>query len=99
MEEEKAYGIIGQMRAVAGKRNELIAILAEGTKDMPGNMAYVISEDQSDENAIWITEFWESQDAHAASLQLPSVQAAIAKGRSRIEGFGQRFEVTPVAGI
>ena len=99
MDEMQAYGIIGQMKVAAGKRDELIAILAAGTRDMPGNISYTISKDQSDENAIWITEYWESKEAHAASLQLESVQAAIGKGRPMIEGFGHRFEVTPVAGI
>ena len=66
---------------------------------MPGNISYTISHDDSDENAIWITEYWESKEAHAASLQLESVQAAIAKGRPMIEGFGHRFEVTPVVGV
>ena len=98
MEEVLAYGIIGQIKVVANKRDELIGILAAGTRDMPGNISYTISKDQSDENAIWITEYWESKDAHAASLQLDSVQAAIGKGRPMIEGFGHRFEVQPVAG-
>lgn len=98
VEEVSPYGIIGQMKVAAGKRDELIAILAAGTRDMPGNISYIVSKDQSDENAIWITEYWESKEAHAASLQLESVQAAIGKGRPMIEGFGHRFEVTPVAG-
>lgn len=99
MEEVLPYGIIGQMKVTAGQREALIAILAEGTRNMPGNIRYTISKDQSDENAIWITEYWESREAHAASLQLESVQAAIGKGRALIEGFGHRFEVTPVAGV
>lgn len=96
---DSVYGIIGQMLVQPGKRDELIAILSEGTKDMPGNLAYVISRDLADENAIWISEYWTSKEAHAASLQLESVQAAIAKGRPLIAGFGHRFEVSPVAGI
>ena len=99
VEELVPYGIIGQMKVAEGKRDELIAILAEGTRGMPGNLSYTISKDDSDENAIWITEYWTSKEAHAASLQLESVQAAIGKGRAMIEGFGHRFEVTPVAGV
>lgn len=96
---ETAYGIIGQMKIAEGKRDELISILAEGTRDMPGNLSYAISKDISDENAIWITEYWQNKEAHAASLQLESVQEAIGKGRPMIEGFGHRFEVAPVVGI
>jgi len=92
------YGIIGKMIASAGKRDELIAILLNGTKDMPGCHQYVIAQDKEDENALWITEVWESQDAHAQSLSLPSVQEAIAAGKPMIEGFGERFETVPVGG-
>ena len=98
MEEVFPYGIIAQINVKAGKRDALIEILANGTRKMPGNISYVISEDQADGNAIWITEYWLSKEDHTASLQLPAVQEAIGKGREFIEGFGHRFEVTPKAG-
>ena len=41
---------------------------------------------------------WDSQHSHQASLALPAVQAAIAKARPLIAGFGERFETRPVAG-
>lgn len=93
------YGLIGQMTATPGDRAALIAILERGTRDMPGNIAYVIAEDRADENALWITEIWDSQESHAASLELPGVQQAIAEGRPMIAGMGHRFETTPVAGV
>lgn len=97
IETDKLYGVIGQMRATPGQREALIAILLEGTGDMPGNLAYTIFRDLGDADAIWITEVWTSAEAHKASLSLPSVQAAIAKGRPIIAGFGARAEVEPVA--
>ena len=96
--ETEMYGIIGKMIAVENGRDELIGILLEGTKDMPGCLSYVISEDRADANALWITEVWESQAQHEASLTLESVQQAIAAGRPLIAGFGERFETTPVGG-
>lgn len=92
------YGLIGQLKAAAGKRDELIAILLEGTRDMPGNLSYVVSKDAADGDSIWITEVWEDQESHAASLSLPSVQQALAAGKPLIEGFGHRFETIPVGG-
>ena len=50
------YGLIGQMIAVSGKKDSLITILLAGTKDMPGCLSYVISEDSENEDALWITE-------------------------------------------
>jgi quinol monooxygenase YgiN len=93
------YGLIGQMLAQPGKRDELVAILAEGTGEMPGCRSYVIALDPTNADAIWITEVWDSKDFHADSLKLPAVQAAIAIGRPLIAGFGHRFETTPIAGV
>jgi len=92
------YGIIGKMIAADGKRQELIDILLAGTANMPGCKSYIVSKDASDESAIWITEFWESKESHAASLTLDSVKDAIERGRPLIAGFGERFEVEPVGG-
>lgn len=97
-DETEMYGIIGKMIAVENGRDELIGILLEGTRDMPGCLSYVISKDQADENGLWITEVWESQAQHEASLSLESVQQAIAAGRPLIAGFGERFETTPIGG-
>ena len=96
-EADPQYGLLGQMMAQPGKRAELVVILSEGTGEMPGNIAYLIGEDSANPDAIWIVELWESKEAHAASLKLPAVQAAIAKGRPLIAGFGTRAEFTPVA--
>ena len=65
---------------------------------MPGCLSYVVSRDVEDGDALWVSEVWESKQAHEASLSLPSVQEAIAKGRPMIAGFGERFETEPVGG-
>jgi quinol monooxygenase YgiN len=93
------YGLIGEMKVVPGKRAEFINILSEGTKGMPGCLSYVIAEDLTNPDSIWVTEVWTDNAHHAASLSLPSVQSAIAKGRPMIAGFGHRFETLPKAGV
>lgn len=90
------YGLIGQMIATPGHRAELAAILLAGTKDMPGCRSYVVAEDLTNPDALWITEVWDSKELHGASLQLPGVQAAIARGRPLIAGFGSRTETRPL---
>lgn len=92
------YGLIGKITAVSEKRDELAAILLEGTKGMPGCLSYVVAKDPSDPDGIWVTEVWKDQESHQASLSLPSVQAAIAKGRSLIAGFSNRVETVPLGG-
>ena len=92
------YGLIGKMRSVAGKRAELAAILLQGTGSMPGCRAYIVAEDAQEADAIWITEVWDDQAAHAASLKLPSVRDAIARGRPLIAGFDSQVELKPLGG-
>jgi quinol monooxygenase YgiN len=90
------YGLIGKMTAVAGQRDTLAAILLDGTHAMPGCLSYVIARDPADDDALWITEVWDTQASHKASLSLPAVQAAIAKGRPLIAGFSNRVETVPI---
>lgn len=93
------YGLIGKITTTPGQRDALVAILVEGTAKMPGCLSYVVSLDTSDPDGLWVTEVWDNQDSHRASLQLPAVQAAIAKGRPLIAGFSTRVETTPIGGV
>jgi len=92
------YGLIGKIVCTSGQRDTLAAILAHGTVDMPGCLSYIIANDAQDTDALWVTEVWNNPESHRASLALPAVQAAIARGRPLIAGFGERFETHPVAG-
>lgn len=97
------FGLIGRMHAQPGRRDELIAILLEGTYGAPGGMpgclSYVIARDPADADAIWITEVWTDEASHKASLSLPSVQAAIGRGRPLIAGFDSQTRTEPAGGI
>lgn len=93
------YGLMGRMIAQPGQRDALIAILLEGTGAMPGCLSYIVAKDAKDANAIWVTEVWDSKDSHAASLKLPAVQAAIAKGKPLITGFDSYSETEPMGGV
>jgi quinol monooxygenase YgiN len=92
------YGLIGKLSATAGNRDALSSILLGGTGAMPGCLSYIIANDPSDPDALWITEVWDSQESHRASLKLPSVQEAIARGRPLIAGFSNRVETEPLGG-
>jgi quinol monooxygenase YgiN len=96
--EDGMYGLIGKIEAVEGGRDELVAILVEGVAGMQGCLSYVVARDPNDANGIWVTEVWDSEESHRASLGLPSVQAAISKGRPLIAGFAQQTVTDPVGG-
>ena len=92
------YGLIGKFTAVEGQRDELIAILLDSVAAMPGCLSYVVAEDTTDPNGIWISEVWDRKESHAASLTLPEVRAAIAKGKPLIAAFGDHVITRPVGG-
>lgn len=92
------YGLIVKLTAADGRRDELIALLAASTCDMPGCFSYVISRDAANADVLWVTEVWESQAAHDSSLTLRAVQAAIPQIKPLIAQL-ERIAVTePVAG-
>ena len=93
------YGLIGKMVATAGNRDALAAIILDGASTMPGCLSYVVAKDPRDADALWITEVWDSAESHKASLKLPGVQAAIAKGRPLIASFGDQVQTEPIGGI
>ena len=92
------YGLIGKMVAAAGKREDLISLLLQGTEAMPGCLSYVIARDTVDDDGIWITEVWGDKASHDASLSLPGVKKAIAAARPMIAAFNKPVVTTPVGG-
>lgn len=92
------YGLIGRIMCKPGTRDELIAVLLDGVSGMPGCLSYVVARDPADGEAIWVTEVWKDEASHKGSLSLPSVQAAIAKGRPMIARFDQHIVTQPVGG-
>ena len=92
------YGLIGKIKAKPGLRDALIAMLLDGIDEMPGCLSYVVASDPADADAIWITEVWDSEQSHKASLALPQVKDAIARARPIIAGFDNHVVTTPVGG-
>jgi quinol monooxygenase YgiN len=92
------YGLIGKMVATPGQRDALLEILLEGSGAMPGCLSYIVAKDPADASAIWVTEVWEDQASHRASLSLPSVQQAISRGKPLIASFGSMTATEPVGG-
>ena len=93
------YGLIGKMKAVSGQRDALIAAILDGSAAMPGCLSYIVARDADDADAIWITEVWDSEASHDASLQLPAVQASIAKAKDMVASIETGVVTAPVGGI
>jgi quinol monooxygenase YgiN len=97
-EDKAMYGMIGKMTAAAGKREEVISLLLRAVKAMPRCLSYVVAQDATDENGIWITEVWDSKESHDASLSLSEVKNSIAAARPMIAGFSSQVITTPIGG-
>ncbi|MDF3070037.1 MAG: antibiotic biosynthesis monooxygenase [Polyangiaceae bacterium] len=93
------FGLIGKIVALPGQRETLLSILLESSGGMPGCRSYVVARDPKEPDAIWVTEVWDSQESHKASLSLPAVQGAIARGKPLIQEFGAYHVTEPVGGI
>ena len=96
--DDAMYGLIGKMTTKPGQRDAFIAILLEGIGSMPGCLSYVVAKDPGDPDGIWITEVWDSEASHKASLNLPAVKDAITRGRPMIAGMSDQTITIPVGG-
>jgi quinol monooxygenase YgiN len=96
--EKQMYGLIGNITAAAGRRDELAAILTGSVSNMPGCLSYIVAVDAKDQNLIWVTEVWDSKESHDESLSLPAVKKAIAAAKPIIAGFGNQIVTVPMGG-
>lgn len=85
-------------RATSGRRDSLIDVIVSGIKNMPGCLGYIVAKDVPNPDALWITEVWDSEASHKASLSLPAVRAAISKGQPWVAGMGEPIIATSVGG-
>ena len=92
------HGMIVELTANPGHRDALAQLLAGASTGMPGCISSIVALDAA-ADTIWITEIWESPEHHAAAIQLPETQAAMAAGRALIASVRTRARTTPVVGI
>ena len=75
----------------------MVAILTRRSADLAdaGCLLYEVGVNDDEPDTVYVVELWESADAHRASLQLPSVKAAIAEAMPMLSGQmgGFRFDV------
>ncbi|ROR72816.1 putative quinol monooxygenase [Bogoriella caseilytica] len=82
------FANVGTLGVQPGKREELIAILTRSNPELKsaGCLAYEVGVSEEAPDTVFVAELWESVDAHQASLQLPSVRAAIAEAVPLLTG-------------
>lgn len=93
------YGLIVKLTVVPGTRKQMVAILKGSAANMPGCISYVVAEDSADPNTLWVTEIWDSEASHNASLSLPAVKNAIPQSKAIVSKFEKVAVTNPVWGV
>lgn len=95
------YGYIGSMKAKPGRRDEVVGILLGGVEGLrrAGCALYVVGVSDTDDVTIWVSEVWQSKEAHDASLRLPETKTAIGKAVPMLTGEFTSQEVAVAGGL
>ncbi len=99
------YLLHGKLNAKNGYADELANILLEASKLVAtanGCRLYIIGKDQSDFNAVYITEVWDSKEDHDNSLKVEGVRELIMKAMPILDGQptkGQELEILGGVGV
>lgn len=91
------FANFGSLGTKPGAREQVLALLTRPSDEMAGIgcLLYEVGVSEDAPDTVFVSELWESAEAHKASLQLPSVRAAIAEAMPLLSGVmsGQSFDV------
>lgn len=91
------FANVGLLGTKPGQRDALVAILVRPKPGMKkaGCLLYEVGINDDMPDTVFVSELWESAEAHQASLQLESTRAAIAEAMPLLSGDmgGHRFSV------
>jgi quinol monooxygenase YgiN len=91
----------GKAPAELGRRDALLGVLLEAGEtlgDMPECELSIVNTAPDESDAIWVTELWASEEAHAHSLDRDDLRALVQRGRPLIAGMGEQVRLAPVGG-
>jgi len=93
------YGLIVKLTSAPGRRNELITQMGGAdSHTIPGCLSFIVAEDAADPDVLWITEVWESQASHQASLEAPPIREGLTQADNLIAAFEKIATTSPVQG-
>lgn len=92
------FANMGRLGTTPGNREAVVALLTRPSDELAaaGCLLYEVGVSPDDPDTVFVMELWESAEAHAASLRLPSVRAAIAEAGPLLSNDlgGTSFEVS-----
>jgi quinol monooxygenase YgiN len=95
------FGLFGKLIATEGHRDELASKLlkaAELMKGVPGCLLYVINTSSEEPNSVWVTEIWQDEDSHGASLSMPGVRDLLKETMPILASAPEGLRFTPLGG-
>lgn len=87
------YGLYGKLKTKPGKGPELASILLEAAELMhqaKGCHLYVVHKESGEEDAIGVTEVWDSKEDHDNSLNIPGCRELITQAMPLLDGPPQK---------
>jgi quinol monooxygenase YgiN len=95
------FSMYGKLVAQPGQRDALVAKLlraAELMESVKGCLLYVVNTSVDEPDAVWVTEIWQDEAAHGASLSMPGVRTLITETMPLVAGPPEGTRVSPVGG-
>lgn len=83
------------------KGKELIILLQKACKlvsEARGCRVYIINQDVSQEESIWVTELWDNPEDHAISLTLDGCKELIAQALPLLAGKPEQVVLKAISG-
>jgi quinol monooxygenase YgiN len=99
------YLLHGKLTATSGHRDKLADLLIQASHLLAtakGCRLYVIGKDESDDNAVYVTEIWDSKEDHDNSLKVDGVRELIMQAMPILAGQpnkGQELKILGGTGI
>ena len=91
------WGNMGSLKALDGKRDELLAILARYKPELAdaGCLVYEVGTNPSTPDRVYVLEVWDSAESHRASLGIGSVRDALHEALPLLDGdmVSMKFDV------
>ncbi|RYE74622.1 MAG: antibiotic biosynthesis monooxygenase [Oxalobacteraceae bacterium] len=94
-----SFGLATKARALPGKQEQLLDALGEVSRlvfNVPGCISYVVSTLPDEPDAVFITEFWESRQAHESIFAMAGVYEVVVQFQALTADIEQH-ELQPLA--
>lgn len=93
------YALINKITTKPNKRDKIVKLLLEISDIITTSndvLHYVISEDTTSPDVIWIEEMWISKESHAHAHLLPEATLLVQQAMHLIDGLPEQNEVRGV---